>query len=181
MSGSNLFVITGGPGSGKSTLISALRDAGFAVAEEAGREIIRYEIAMGGRALPWADRQLFAERMLELDVARYDALSESNGPVFFDRGIPDVAGYLRLSGLPVPDALARVADTCRYNRLVFLAPYWADIYTHDGERRQTPDEAARTGEIMRTIYSEYGYEPLELPRASVDARVRFVLDASSAG
>jgi predicted ATPase len=37
----HLFVITGGPGSGKSTLIDALERAGFARSIEAGRAIIQ--------------------------------------------------------------------------------------------------------------------------------------------
>ena len=44
------FVLTGGPGAGKTTLIEALRDAGFATAPEAGRAIIRDQLAIGGPA-----------------------------------------------------------------------------------------------------------------------------------
>lgn len=48
------FVLTGGPGSGKTTLIEALRSAGFATSVEAGRGIIRDQLAIGGPALPWS-------------------------------------------------------------------------------------------------------------------------------
>lgn len=58
------FVLTGGPGSGKTTLIEALKAGGFATAPEAGRGIIRDQVAVGGPALPWQDRALFAELML---------------------------------------------------------------------------------------------------------------------
>ena len=50
------FVLTGGPGSGKTTLIQALAKRGFATAPEAGRGIIRDQQAIGGAALPWADQ-----------------------------------------------------------------------------------------------------------------------------
>ena len=46
------FVLTGGPGSGKTTLIEALRVAGFAAAPEAGRGIIRDQVAIGGLPCP---------------------------------------------------------------------------------------------------------------------------------
>ena len=46
------FVLTGGPGSGKTTLIEALRRAGFATSVEAGRGIIRDQSDIGGPALP---------------------------------------------------------------------------------------------------------------------------------
>lgn len=62
------FVLTGGPGSGKTTLIEALRAQGFATAPEAGRGIIRDQMAIGGPALPWQDRAFFAELMLSWEL-----------------------------------------------------------------------------------------------------------------
>ena len=47
----HLFVITGGPGSGKTTLIDALARAGFARTVEAGRAIIQDQQAIDGPAL----------------------------------------------------------------------------------------------------------------------------------
>lgn len=56
----DFHIITGGPGSGKSTLIDALAAQGFHHMPEAGRAIIRDQVAIGGTALPWADRIAFA-------------------------------------------------------------------------------------------------------------------------
>lgn len=65
MQDANRFiVVTGGPGSGKSTLISALCAEGFTGMPEAGRAIIQAQAAIGGAALPWADRFAFSELML---------------------------------------------------------------------------------------------------------------------
>src|SRR5262249_45119168 len=55
------FILTGGPGSGKSSLIDALERLGYRRSVEAGRGIIQDQVDIGGRALPWADRVLFAE------------------------------------------------------------------------------------------------------------------------
>jgi predicted ATPase len=96
-----LFVITGGPGSGKSTLIDALARRGVCSMLEAGRAIIQDQVAIGGEALPWADRRAFAELMLSWEMRSYRAALKRSGPVIFDRGVPDVLGYLRLSNLPV--------------------------------------------------------------------------------
>lgn len=57
----HMFVVTGGPGSGKSSLIDAMARRGFRTMPEAGRAIIRDQVGIGGSALPWADRALFAE------------------------------------------------------------------------------------------------------------------------
>ena len=178
------FVITGGPGSGKSTLLCALASEGFATMPEAGRAIIREQAAIGGAALPWADRALFAELMLAADMRTYEEARALSGPVLFDRGIPDVIGYLRLCGLPVPSHADVAADTFRYARQVFLAPPWPDIFAGDAERKQSPAEAEATYRAMVEVYTGLGYDLLTLPYAPVAERVRFVLagiGASGAG
>lgn len=176
-SAGNVHVITGGPGSGKSTLIAALAAAGIATSAEVGRQIIREQLAVGGTALPWADELAFAERMIVREIAARDAALALDTTVVLDRGCPDVVGFLRVSGLPVPPHIDAAARDCRYNPRVFIAPFWADIFTTDAERRQSPDVAEATHDIMVATYRGYGYTLVELPRASVAERVDFVLNA----
>ena len=56
----DFHVITGGSGSGKTTLIDMLASLGFHHMPEAGRAIIRDQVAIGGIALPWADRAAYS-------------------------------------------------------------------------------------------------------------------------
>ncbi len=170
------FVITGGPGSGKSTLMDALEEAGYSRSAEAGRGVIQDQVAVTGRALPWDDRMLFAELMLSWEMRSYHMAENVPGPVFFDRGVPDVVGYLRLLGLPVPKHIETAALAFRYNRSIFIAPPWREIFKPDQERKQDFDEAVRTYEAMVATYSAYNYELIELPRVSTQQRLRFVLD-----
>jgi predicted ATPase len=171
-----LFVITGGPGSGKSTLVAELAHSGIATMPEAGRSIIQDQVAIGGSALPWADRSAFAESMLSWELRSYRAAAEMSETVIFDRGIPDVAGYLRLCGLAVPDHVRRAAELYRYHRRVFLAPPWADIFTQDAERKQTFAEAQATCDAVSEVYRSIGYELIPLPLAPVRERVAFVAE-----
>ncbi|AOJ69604.1 MULTISPECIES: AAA family ATPase [Burkholderia] len=170
------FVITGGPGSGKSTLIDALEARGCARSHEAGRGVIQDQTAIGGHALPWRDRAAFAELMLGWEMRSHHLARRARGPVFFDRGVPDVIGYLTLSALPVPAHLAAAAERFRYCRDVFIAPPWPEIYVQDAERKQDYAQAVRTYDTMVDTYAACGYRLIELPRASVDERCRFVLD-----
>lgn len=168
-------VITGGPGSGKTTLIEALAASGHAVMPEAGRQVIREQLAAGGQGLPWADRERFAALMLAQDLRSHAAASNRTGFVFFDRGIPDIAGYLSLCGLPASQAVERAARECRYRRNVFIAPPWPEIFAGDAERKQDFAEAQRTCEAMLKAYPRFGYALLELPRASIAERVAFMM------
>lgn len=100
----------------------------------------------------------------------------STGPVIFDRGLPGIARYLRLMDFPVPPHVGKAARTFRYNRSVFVARPWLEIYRQDAERKQTLEEAERTYRVLVEIYAAYGYELVGLPRAPVMERVRFVID-----
>lgn len=171
----HLFVVTGGPGAGKSTLIVELTRRGLQSMPEAGRAIIRDQVVIGGPALPWGDRALYAELMLGWELRSYHEAAARTGPVVMDRGIPDIVGYLRLIGLPVPQHIEEAARRFRYNRTVFLAPYWEAIFAQDAERKQGREEAEATARMMAETYAALGYEMVELPRVSVEERADFVM------
>jgi predicted ATPase len=172
----SLYIVTGGPGSGKSTLIEALESRGYARSLEAGRGIIQDQMAIDGPALPWRDPLLFAELMLNWEMRSYHAAQAHAGPVLFDRGVPDVIGYLTLCGLPVPAHFERAAARFRYHKVVFIAPPWPQIFPQDAERRQSPEEAEQTYAAMVRTYTSRGYTLVELPRASIEDRVGFVVE-----
>ncbi|MFJ5370206.1 AAA family ATPase, partial [Bosea sp. CER48] len=163
------------------TLIEALAKRGHAVQAEAGRAIIREQQAAGGEGLPWKNSALFGELMLAADLRSHDEARRREGLVFFDRGLPDIVGYLTLCGLPVPRQLEEAAERLRYRRLVFIAPPWPAIFEQDEERRQDFAEAQRTHAVMARTYARYGYDLVALPQASVEARADFVLQRVGAG
>ncbi|MFC3230658.1 AAA family ATPase [Marinibaculum pumilum] len=174
------FVITGGPGAGKTSLLQALAASGHACMPEAGRAVIRDQQAIGGPALPWADPPAFAAQMLGWELRSHRLAADLPGPVFFDRGLPDLVGYLALEGCPVPPHVEAAARLFRYNPTVFLAPHWPQIYVRDAERRQDPAEAEATMRMMARTYPAFGYRLVTLPRTDIAARARFVLETIAA-
>ncbi|WFE99659.1 AAA family ATPase [Micromonospora sp. WMMD964] len=167
-------VITGGPGSGKTTLLDSLRRAGHACVEEAGRQIIQDQLSIGGRARHGADSRLYAEITLSWEIRSHRQAGRHTGPVFFDRGIPDLVGYHLLLGWPVPDHVFAAARQFRYHRRVFIAPPWPEIYANDNERHQDFTEAVRTHDAMVAAYTQLGYELTALPLSDVSSRHAFV-------
>ena len=169
------FVLSGGPGSGKTTLIEALGRRGLATTAEAGRAIIRDQTAIGGPATHQNDPALFAEIMLAFDMQSYRLALDKEGPVFFDRGVTELAGYHRMMGMPAPAHFRTAAERFRYNPKVFIAPPWPEIFANDGERKQSFREAVTTHDACVRIYAEFGYEIVPLAKASVEERLRFVV------
>ena len=174
------IVVTGGPGAGKTSLIDALQRRGLARTHEAGRAIIQDQVRIGGTALPWVDRALYAQLMLSWEMRSFGETQGLAGPVIFDRGAPDVLGYLRLCGLEVPPPLATAVRLLRYDPTVFIAPPWRAIFAGDAERKQDFAEAVRTHDALAAVYDELGYRLVELPRADIEQRADFVLERLAA-
>ena len=176
----NFFIISGGPGAGKTTLIDTLDMRGFSTVAETGRAILREQAALGGGAAQGKDAAAYCAEMLKRGIADFEGETARDEPVFFDRGIAELTGYCRLVGLPVPEAVRQAAEIYRYNRQVLLTPPWREIYRRDGERSQDWNEAVRTYELLGEAYEEAGYETVEVPRDTVGRRVAFVLAAVDA-
>ncbi|UUC45093.1 AAA family ATPase [Flavobacterium cerinum] len=174
----HFYVITGGPGVGKTTLLEALKQQGYLCIPEIAREIIHEQIQQNGTALPWKDYALYTRLMLERSVNSYcDTIQIYNGtePVFFDRGIPDTLCYASLTDQPITETMERFINQYRYNTKVFMLPPWKAIYHTDTERKQNWEEAIATYEQMIKTYQQYGYQIIEIPKDSVQNRLAFIL------
>lgn len=169
------YVITGGPGSGKSTLVEELEKAGFSCSAEISREMIKAEVAKGSDCLPWLDIACFSDKVIAEMIT---AWSQHAGKsiTFFDRGIPDVIAYLKLADLPVPQNYLSELSLHPYEKQVFILPPWKDIYVNDAERWQSFEEAEAIYRVIRATYTSLGFDLLELPKDTASRRVEFIRD-----
>ena len=165
------LVLTGAPGAGKTSLLSAAAQAGWATSPEVARELLQ---APGGMALRAGDPLGFAEAMLEAHRREYDRYVNHPSPVVFDRGFPDVAGFLEVSGLAVSQALDQACRTLRYHGPILRAPAWREIYRPDAERIQDWDQAVASDAAVTAAWRRYGYEVEDLPLVPVAERLRFL-------
>ncbi|SOC40929.1 predicted ATPase [Rhizobium subbaraonis] len=173
---SDRFVLLSGcSGGGKSVLLSALRNRGFAAFEEPGRQVVREHLLIDGPALPWRDQALFAELCVSRAMQQMTAATESSGPVFFDRGIVDAVAFFEYLGRDVPAHLERAARVLRYRRTVFVTPPWPQIFLADRERRHSYEEAVAQYDASIATFRRLDYQPLELPKTSVESRADFIL------
>ncbi|MBW8813984.1 MAG: AAA family ATPase [Caulobacterales bacterium] len=169
----NFFVLTGGGGTGKTTVLRQLQALGERVVEENIRAVIREQVAAGGQAVPWLDATACRDLTTARDIADFDRLASETGRVVFDRGLMDMYGA---NGVAPSPALAEAIRTRRYNTRVFVFPPWREIYQTDGERRQDWSQMqAVFDDVLRTL-PELGYEPAVVPKGDVTARAAFILE-----
>ncbi|SOD15316.1 AAA family ATPase [Pedobacter xixiisoli] len=177
----NCYVITGGPGVGKTTLLNELAKHSYYTVPENARAIIKEEMDSGGDGLPWKNKERYTYLMLEAAVLSYHRVSVNDDKIyFFDRGILDAICYADMIGLNISAEMDQLAKTLLYNIKVFMLPPWQEIYHTDKERKQTWDEALYTFKKMKATYLNYGYEVVELPKDTVKNRVTFVLEKMNA-
>ncbi len=194
------IVLTGGPGSGKSTVLEVLRNNGYATGEDAARSIIRERKAAG--LTPRPEAKEFADQILAREIAAYRSVTlapplrynepsseepnneEPNNEeplkdglfdkVFFERGIVDVAGSLYGTGTLDEQATRQLIRKYPYE-YVFLFPPWEDIYQMDEERDHTFDHSVLVYGSTRDWYRKVGYNIIEVPIDTPQARAEFIL------
>lgn len=170
-----MIVLSGCSGGGKSTLLSELGRRGYRVFEEAGRQVVREQLFIEGPALPWENVELFVELTISRSIYNLVSACRTGDPAFFDRGIIDqIAGFSETGG-EAPFYQQRAAEKFRYAEIVFLMPPWRELFANDSERRHSFEDAARSYEVLKAAYARYGYSPIDVPMADVEARADFVL------
>lgn len=172
----NFFILTGCSGGGKSTLLDALKARGIACVDEAGRSIVRQQLALGGQEIINGGSSKWTELILSHNMHNFEGVTETQKPVFFDRGIAECLGHSFAQGLPAPAHFTRAATLYRYNPTVFMLPPWPEIYVQDAERLHGFDDALREYNALCQVYPQCGYTLVEVPKVSVDERAAFVLE-----
>ena len=87
-------IITGGPGTGKTTLLELLKEKGFPCHLEVARKVIKEQLELESDLVPWLDLVNFSILVNEGQIAQFNAVNEGICN-FYDRGVPDVLAYLR--------------------------------------------------------------------------------------
>ena len=174
---SKRIVITGGPGTGKTSLINTLAARGFSHMPEVSRDVTRAAREKGIEQLFLHDPIRFSQALLEARIQQHKAGEAHLGrPLFYDRGVPDVIAYLDYLGTAFDPGFEQACFEHRYDA-VFILPPWMDIFEQDDERYETFQEAQRIHEFLLRRYQKVGYQPLSVPEGSLSYRLDFILNA----
>jgi predicted ATPase len=170
----NHVVITGGGGSGKSSLIEYFIAQGFCAVREAAREQIRLSLEQNSNALPWDDIIAFSINVQKQMITDYALFPEATF-CFYDRCLLDVLSYLVKDDIPAYDSLLSDIEKYRYYPTVFVLPPWQEIFTKDNERTEDFDDTITAFQVIKETYEANGYKMVELPKVSVEERAEFIL------
>jgi predicted ATPase len=177
------IVLSGGPHSGKTTLLEALKlaypDSGFL--SEPAKAIMIEELIKQKRdksyapLLPWNDGTAFNKAVIERYISQEASLSAGITMSFQDRCLIDSLAYCKLNkDNALMEWVKKLIPASDYQVVFFCEQIGG--YTDDGGLRQeTEDEAYNTQEILRETYKEYDIKFISLPSVSVGKRMDLIL------
>ncbi len=169
------IVITGGPGTGKSSIVHELERRGETCLHEISRQVTLEAQKEGIEQLFLAQPLLFSQKLLECRLNQFhEAAAKNADHIFIDRGLPDVVAYMDYFKTEYPGHFPKTCEEYRYEK-VFILPPWEEIYKSDNERYESFEEALKISSYLYSTYNRYGYEPIEVPRSGVIERTDFIL------
>jgi len=157
------FIITGGPCTGKTSVINELAKD-FKVVQEASRTVFdsgEWDIT----------NENFQNAVFEQQLEHEELASRYHGVVFFDRGLCDTLAYYRYYDFEVPEKVIEACEEADYEIVFFLdfVPY-----TKDKMRTEGKEEAEKIHDFIYSAYEECGYRIVKVPLMSIKERADFI-------
>jgi len=170
------IIITGAPGSGKTSVTERLKALGSCVINEAATDVIVAE-QRKGIADPWAQTG-FREKVATLQMARrIDAEVKPDDTIYFDRSEIDTLTYcLHLGDYPTKQLVERVQEVVDgrfYSTTVFVIENLG-FCEQNQVRCEDQDEAVVIEQMLLESYQRLGFKVIKVPPMSVEERVEFI-------
>ena len=171
------IVITGGPGTGKSSIINELLKREYVCFEEISRQVTLDARKDGIEQLFLTKPLLFSKLLLEARTNQFiEATSLKQDLVFLDRGLPDVLAYMDYAKSDYPQYFVDACEKHVYDKVFVLAP-WQEIFVSDSERYENFDQAVQIHDALLQTYERFGYKLIDVPFDSIEKRADFIIDA----
>jgi predicted ATPase len=167
------YIITGAPGTGKTTLINALRVYGFTCFEEVSRRVICFQQQNQGDKTPWQDVVGFSNLVYQKTVEELNI--KITQTTFVDRSLVDNIAYLKLKKQAIGAGFLNFNYKKHYHTTVFMLPPWQEIYTEDPQRLHAFEVAKELHELLLQTYIDLGFSIEILPKTTVSKRVRHIV------
>lgn len=170
----NWCVITGGPSSGKSSVINSLKQFGLKVVDEVARNYINEKMENGSELSDIVSNQLVLQRNILNIMYRIERSIDVDELVFFDRAIPDGIAFYREAALD-PEEVQLLSSIHSYKRIFLFEQIPESLIEKDIIRLEDKNKRKRLEEKIEAAYSEIGYDIIRVPFMTIQERVALCL------
>jgi predicted ATPase len=169
----NWYVITGGPGSGKTTMVNLLRERGYTTTIEHARHYFYTQRIKGKTVEEVRENQReFQLGVLDMQIKQEAALTPGD-TVFLDRAIPDCLAYYYFLDLEPDKKLLDALERVSYKKIFIL-----DLLPLVNDYARTEDEAAqkKIHQLITEVYSSLHFPIVHIPVLPAEERADFILN-----
>lgn len=168
-------VITGGPGTGKTSILKLLAKK-FPVMKESARLVLARNKLFKGKDAKQAGGKKFQEAIWNLEVNHFaQGLMRKEKVVFYDRGFFDGFAYAQLGHLNGLHKRVMQGKHIMYDAVFLVNPLPQKYYSTDAKRKESYSEAKKIHALIASMYKKYGYKPITVPFNTVQNRARFIV------
>ena len=168
----NRILITGGPGTGKTSLINELKRNGYKCSEEISRKITLIKREEGHKQYFLSNPLDFSLQLFDQRLAQYNKKYDYD-TIIYDRGPIDVLAYLDFKSILIPKTLIKKSKKLSYKYSFILNP-WKEIYVNDDIRYETFEECKKIHNDLIKKYNEFGIKLITVPEGNLAERYKFV-------
>ena len=169
----NWYVITGGPGSGKTTTVNLLKERGYITTFEHARHYLDTQRLKGKSVEEIRKNQVTFQRgVLNMQIEQENQISP-DVCVFLDRAIPDALAYYRFLNLAEDEKLTAALRTVSYKKVFIL-----DCLPLINDYARTEDAVAqkKIHALLVEVYESLGFPIVQVPLLPPEKRVDFILN-----
>jgi predicted ATPase len=170
------WLLTGAPGSGKTTQTRLFATHGWPVVEDPARAELESALAQGCDPVAVRNDYLqFQEHVLKRALASIERVDVSM-QVIFDYGLAEALAFMKVARVPWRDEFVRAAALVKFDKVFLLDLVDLDQHTTpDPIRTESIDTRRLLHGLVGELYAALGHQTIHVPALPPHERLRLML------
>lgn len=167
-------LITGAPGSGKTTIAARMSDAGWRTIADPGRSEFEFQLRNGVPPhVVRRDYHRFQHLVLKRALSVIDFIPDTD-QVLFDYGVAEALAFMKVAGIPWDDEIVQAAARLQFRQVFLLDVVPLPLNTGDVIRAESEQSRNLLRDLFQELYQILGHNPIRVPIMSIEERFEMI-------
>ncbi len=170
-----IYVVSGGPGTGKTSVIKELKNRGYAVLFETARYLAESDKRFVEKSIKEINMYDFQHSIFKFQKEQFKNLRYGGeGPIFSDRGLGDTLAFMKVNNIGIPEEYLTFSKKFNHLPVFMLEPL--GFYEKDELRQESEDEQKEIHKQIIKAYENLGHAILPVSIMPVRERADFIIE-----